>query len=64
MRFQKERAEKEEISESTVYHFYKPIKLFCDVNDILLNWKKITSGIPRGRRYGDDRAPSIADSRR
>ncbi|MDA4124666.1 MAG: hypothetical protein OK438_04350 [Thaumarchaeota archaeon] len=61
MRYQKVRAEKGEISESTVPQFYKPIKLFCDMNDILLNWKKITRGIPKGRRYGDDRAPSVEE---
>ena len=61
MRYQRGRAEKGEISESTVPQFYKPIKLFCDMNDILLNWKKITRGIPKGRRYGGDRAPSVAE---
>ncbi|MEM3734834.1 MAG: hypothetical protein QW158_07820 [Nitrososphaerales archaeon] len=37
MRFQKERCERGEISESTIPNFYKPIKLFCEQNDIILN---------------------------
>jgi hypothetical protein len=59
MRHQKERAERGEISESTLMNFYKPIKLFCEMNDIMLNWKKISKRIPKGRQYGQDRAPSI-----
>jgi hypothetical protein len=37
----------------------KAIMLFCDMNDILIPWKKITRGLPNGRRYADDRAPTI-----
>jgi hypothetical protein len=32
--FQKERASKGEITESTIPNYYKPVKLFCDMNDI------------------------------
>ena len=59
MRKQKERAERNEISESTVPQFFKPIKLFCEMNDILLNWKKISRRIPRGRSYGQDWLPTV-----
>ncbi|HVP24236.1 MAG TPA: hypothetical protein VMS77_10040 [Conexivisphaerales archaeon] len=41
MRLQKESAERKEISEATVPNYFKPIKLFCEMNDISLNWKKI-----------------------
>jgi len=61
MRYQKQRAEKGEISESTVSNFYKPIKLFLNMNDITLNWRKITIRFPKGRSYGKDRAPSIQE---
>ena len=58
MRKQKERGERKEISESTVPNFFKPIKLFCEMNDILLNWRKISKRIPRGRSFGQDRLPT------
>jgi hypothetical protein len=31
------------------------------MNDILISWKKITRGLPKGRRYADDRAPTIEE---
>ena len=61
MRKQKERAERKEISESTVPNYFKPIKLFCEMNDIALNWKKISKRIPRGRSYGQDRTPTTEE---
>jgi hypothetical protein len=54
--FQKERAEKGEIAESTINNYYKSVKLFCEMNDILLNWKKIAKGKPQHRDYVNDRA--------
>jgi hypothetical protein len=35
--------------------------MFCEVTDIIIQWKKITRGIPRGKRYADDRAPTIEE---
>lgn len=58
MRGQKERAERGEISESTIPNYYKPIKLFLEMNDVTLNWKKISRRIPQGRAYALDRAPT------
>lgn len=63
MRFQKSRAERKEIAESTLANFWKPIKLFCEQNDIILNWRKITRRVPTGRNYADDRAPTIEEIR-
>src|SRR5688500_9262321 len=56
--FQKERVERGEITNATVRNYYKPIKLFLEMNDIELSWKKISKGVPRGRRHGTDRAPT------
>lgn len=59
MRYQKNRAEKGEISTSTLSNYYKPIKLFCEMNDLVLNWKKITRGIPKGKSHASDRIPTL-----
>lgn len=34
------------------------------MNDILIPWKKITRGLPRGRKYAEDRAPTIEEIRK
>jgi hypothetical protein len=59
--YQKERVEKGEIAESTINNYYKSIKLFCEMNDILLNCKKIAKGKPKHRDYSNDRAPTIVE---
>jgi hypothetical protein len=46
--FQKERVDKKEISGATVRNYAKSIKLFCEMADIPIPWKKITRGPPRG----------------
>ncbi len=51
-------AEKE-ITAGTLRNYYKPIKLFCDMNDILVNWKIVKRGIPSPKRAAQDRAPTI-----
>lgn len=57
--YHKERAERGEVSNASVRNYYKPLKLFLEMNDIELPWKKISRGIPRGRRHAADRAPTI-----
>jgi integrase len=57
----KNRVERKEISGATLRNYVKTIKLFCEMNDILIPWKKITRGLPRGRKFADDRAPSIEE---
>ena len=59
--FQKERVARGEIAESTITNYYKATKLFCVMNDLLLNWKKISRGLPIGRRAANDRAPTIEE---
>ncbi|MGA9153733.1 MAG: tyrosine-type recombinase/integrase [Candidatus Nitrosopolaris sp.] len=61
---QRERVNNKEITGSTVRSYYKAIKLFCDMNDILIPWKKLTRGLPRGRKWADDRAPTIEEIRK
>ena len=55
----KERAVKGEIAESTIPNYYKPVKLFCDMNDIIINWKIVTRGMPRGNHAANDRTPTL-----
>ena len=55
---QKERVTKGEISESTISNYIKPVKTFCDMNDILVNWKIISKCTPKGRRAALDRPPT------
>jgi hypothetical protein len=61
LQFQKDRVEKEEITGATLRNFIKAIKLFCEMSDISIQWKKITRGLPKIRRYADDRAPTIEE---
>ena len=64
MMFQQERVKQGKISEATVPNYYKAIKLFCEMNDIVFNWKKITRGMPRVRQAANDRAPTMEELRR
>ncbi len=57
----KERMERKEIVVSTIYNYLKPIKLLCEINDIQVKWKKITAGLPKERKYAEDRAPTIEE---
>ena len=58
MIFQHERVRLGEILESIVPNYYKAAKLFCELNDLIFNCKKITRGLPRVRQAANDRAPT------
>ena len=57
----KQRVELKEITAATVFNGVKIIKLFCEMNDILIPWKRITRGLPKPRTYADDRAPTLEE---
>jgi hypothetical protein len=61
---QKERVERKEITGGTLRNSVKTIKTFCEVTDIMIPWKKITRGLPKVKRYADDRAPTIEEIRK
>jgi hypothetical protein len=61
LQYQKERIEREEITGATLRNFVKAIKLFCEMSDIPVSWKKISRGLPKTRRYADDWAPTIEE---
>jgi hypothetical protein len=60
---QKERYERKEITAGTLKNRYQAIKLFCEMNGIDLSWKKISRGLPRSRKYADDRSPTPEEIR-
>jgi len=59
--YQKERARRGEISENTIPNYYRATKLFCEMNDFQLNWKKISRGLPRVSKAANDRAPTLEE---
>ncbi|HEY7756652.1 MAG TPA: hypothetical protein VIA08_00300 [Nitrososphaeraceae archaeon] len=59
--FQKERIESNEISEGTLGNYIKAIKLFCSMNDVIVNWKRISKGVPAARHSADDRIPTFEE---
>jgi hypothetical protein len=53
-----------EITSGTLKNYWKPIKLLCESGDINITSKRITRGLPKVRRYADDRAPTIEEIRK
>jgi len=64
LQMNKDRVENKEITAATLLNAVKVIKLFCEMNDIALPWKRITRGLPKARRYADDRAPTLEEIRK
>jgi hypothetical protein len=59
----KERNEKGEIAAGTVHNCVKSVRLLLEMNDIFLNWKKISRILPKVRRYALDRIPMTEEIR-
>ena len=55
----KERVRRKELAAGTVKNYYRAVKLFCEMNDISLNWKKISRGLPRVKKSSNDRASTL-----
>jgi hypothetical protein len=64
IQIQKDRFNQKEITAGTIRNYVKSIKLFCQMADVSISWEKITRGLPRAKRYADDRAPSIEEIKR
>lgn len=58
---QKRRIESGEISEGTMRNYVKAIRLFCEMNEINIFWKKITKGLPVAIQASDDRSPTLEE---
>jgi hypothetical protein len=63
LQYQKERVEKQKITAGTLKNYCNAIKLFLEMNEISLPWKKISKGLPKVKRYAEDRAPTIQELR-
>jgi len=61
MSYHLSRVQQKEISTSTVRNYYKPIKLFCEMNNIVLNWKIISKGLPSTPENSNDRIPTLKE---
>jgi len=60
----REQIDRKEIAIGTVRNYLKSIKLFCDMADLQIPWPKIARGLPRAKRFADDRAPTLLEIRR
>ncbi len=47
--FHKERLRRKELAAGTLKNYYRAAKLFCEMNDLILNWKRISKGLPRAK---------------
>ena len=45
-------------------NYVKTMKLFCEMNEISIPWKRVTKGLPKARNYADDRSPTIEEIRK
>jgi hypothetical protein len=61
--YQNERVTRGEISPSTIPNYYRATKLFCEMNDLILSWKKISRGLAKVRKAANDRAPTLEELR-
>ena len=62
--FHKERVMQKELAAGTLKNYYRAAKLFCEMNDLTLNWKRISKGLPRPRNSSNDRAPTVEEIRK
>ena len=58
MLYQVNRVQNKEIVASTIQNYLKSVKLFCEMADIEISWKRISRGLPKGKSYADDRIPT------
>ena len=63
LQFQKDRSQRGEITPGTLGNLVRAIKLFCEMSDVQIPWKKITRGLPRVREAANDRAPTIEETK-
>jgi hypothetical protein len=57
--YHKERVRCKELAADTLKKYYSAVKLFCEMNDLTLNWRRISKGLPRAKNSSNDRAPTL-----
>jgi hypothetical protein len=57
--YHKERVRCKELAADTLKNYYSAAKLFCEMNDLTLNWRRISKGLPRAKNSSNDRAPTF-----
>lgn len=62
-RVEKSKEAKDHIEASSVSNYIKPLRLFLEMNDIILNWKKLNRLLPTGRAKSKDRSPTVEEIR-
>lgn len=53
-----------QLSVCTPTNYYNPVKLLCIMNDVELNWRKISRGLPSAKVTANDRSPLIEEIRK
>ncbi|MBV9177500.1 MAG: hypothetical protein JO297_10720 [Nitrososphaeraceae archaeon] len=48
-----------ENAQGTLKNYYRAAKLFCEMNDLILNWKRISKGLARAKNSSNDGAPTV-----
>ena len=64
MLLQKSKYDARTITAGTLRNYFKPIRVFCEFNEIQIPWKRVTRGLPRMRKFGQDRAPTTEEIRK
>lgn len=57
----KRQVDQKETVAVTMWGYVAAIKLFCEMNQILIPWKRLLRGLPRGKKYAKDRAPTTEE---
>lgn len=59
--YNKQRVADGTLAAGTLSNYAMIVKLFYEMNNIIINWKRISRGLPKSRIVASDRAPSIEE---
>ena len=49
--YHKERVRRKELAAGILKNYYRAAKLFCEMNDLTLNWKRIVRGFTKSKEF-------------